>query len=598
MADIPQSGIPVFTSWIAEMSDAFSNGFRRLSLNRVVDSEVSVKDESSEVEQNLMDVHGSGVDPQEKLALRDQGSRFEYALSVERLTPIREETDELESRRSLLASRCSDAVNSSGDDGEISSLSNSDEELAKQFEITVSRSQSFRSGVMELHTQNAPGQHQKFKQLVSDQEEGSTDPSDCEEAERNSVQSFQDPLSSRRRVGSETRDPLSQSPLSEDRALTDPLSLMAEQISVGSQDTGDSLEALPRDERSRLGSVGRQTPQRSLAVDNHGYDNSVATDSTPTWSPEHEQSPSHPLSTSPRGHISKCGDLTLALDYRAESHRLLVTVIMAQGIPDKARSGMDSWLVHVVLLPGKRQRHKTAVQKGSMPRFEETFRFSHLELGDLGSSALRFRLYALGKMNKERMMGEAMYRLSRLTQIGRFQITLVLEPRSNLKTGDSPVSLGAQSDSASSTHSVSHGGNPELLLGLSYNATTGRLSVEIIKGSHFRNFTLNRPPDTFGKLTLLNSVGQEISRCKTSIRRSQPNPVFKETFVFQVALFQLSDVTLMVSIYNRRNIKRKEMIGWVALGQNSSGEEELLHWQDMKESGNQQVCRWHTLLEA
>ncbi|XP_042625288.1 synaptotagmin-16-like isoform X3 [Cyprinus carpio] len=500
MADIPQAGIPAFSSWLAEISDAFSNGFRRLSLNRVVDSEVSVKDESSEVEQNLMAVHGSGVDPQEKLALRGQGSRFDYALSVKRLTPISEETDELESRRSLQASRCSDAVNSYGDDGEISSSSDSDDELAKQFEISVSRSQSFRSGVSELDTQNAPGQLHKFKRLLSDQEEGSTEPSDCEEAERNSVQSFQDPLSSRRRVGSEPRDPLSRSPLPEGRTLTDPLSLMAEQISVGSQDTGDGVEALSRDEGSRLSRVGRQTPQRSLAVDNHGYDNSEATDSTPTWSSEHEQSPSHPLSTSPRGHrISKCGDLILALDYRAETHRLLVTVIMAQGIPDKARSGMDSWQVHVVLLPGKRQRHKTAVQKGSMPRFEETFRFSHLELGDLGSSALRFRLYALGKMNKERMMGEAMYRLSRLNKTGRFQITLVLEPRSNLKTVDAPVPFSAQSDSASSSHSVSHGGNPELLLGLSYNATTGRLSVEIIKGSHFRNFAFNRPPDTFGR---------------------------------------------------------------------------------------------------
>lgn len=489
-------------------------------------------------------------------------------------------------------------VTSYGDDGEISSSSGSDDELAKQFEISVSRSQSFRSGVTELNTQNAPGEHHKFKRLLSDQEEGSTDPSDCEEAERNSVQSFQDPLSSRRRVRSEPRDPLSQSPLPEGRTLTDPLSLMAEQISVGSQDTGDGLEALPRDEGSRLSSVGRQTSQRSLAVDNHGYDNSEATDNISTWSSEHEQSPSHPLSASPHGHISKCGDLIIALDYRAETHRLLVTVIMAQGIPDKARSGMDSWQVHVVLLPGKRQRHKTAVQKGSMPRFEETFRFSHLEPGDLCSSALRFRLYALGKMNRERMMGEAMYKLSRLKHTGRFEITLVLEPRSNLKTVDSQVSFSAQSDSASSSHSVSHGGNPELLLGLSYNATTGRLSVEIIKGSHFRNFALNKPPDTFGKLTLINSMGQEISRCKTSIRRSQPNPVFKETFVFQVALFQLSDVTLMVSIYNRRNMKRKEMIGWVALGQNSSGEEELLHWQDMKESGNQQVCRWHTLLEA
>ncbi|XP_051946545.1 synaptotagmin-16-like isoform X2 [Xyrauchen texanus] len=485
-------------------------------------------------------------------------------------------------------------VNSYGDDGEISSLSDSEDELAKHFEISVSRSQSFRSGVLEVNNHSAPGHQHKFKRLLSDQEERRTEPSDYEETERISLQGFQDPLSSWRHKGPELKDPLSQSPLPESLAFTDPLSMMAERISVGSQDIEDSLEALPRDEGSQM---GRQTPQRTLAMDNHGYENSETTDYS-TWSPELERPQSHSLSSFPHGHISKCGDIIIALDYRADTHRLLVTVVAAEGIPDKARSGMDSWQVHVVLLPGKRQRHKTAVQKGSMPRFEETFRFSNLEPGDLDSSALRFRLYALGRMNRERMMGENMYRLNRLRHTEQLEITLVLEPRSNLKTVDSQLSFNTQSDSASSSQSVFHGGNPELLLGLSYNATTGRLSVEIIKGSHFRNFALNRPPDTFGKLIMLNSMGQEISRCKTSIRRSQPNPVFKETFVFQVALFQLSDVTLMVSIYNRRNMKRKEMIGWVALGQNSSGEEELLHWQDMKESGNQQVCRWHTLLEA
>ncbi|KTG43158.1 hypothetical protein cypCar_00015675 [Cyprinus carpio] len=168
MADVPQAGL---SSWFAQISDAFSNGFRHLGQNGAVDSEVSVKDESSEVEQNLRVVHGSGV---------DQGSRFDYASSAERLTPISEETDELESRRSLLASRCSDAVNTYGDDGENSSSSDSDDELAKQFKISVSRSQSFRLGVTELNTQNAPGQHHKFKRLPSDQEEGSTEPSDCE----------------------------------------------------------------------------------------------------------------------------------------------------------------------------------------------------------------------------------------------------------------------------------------------------------------------------------------------------------------------------------------------------------------------------------
>lgn len=106
------------------------------------------------------------------------------------------------------------------------------------------------------------------------------------------------------------------------------------------------------------------------------------------------------------------------------------------------------------------------------------------------------------------------------------------------------------------------------------------------------------PLDTYVKLTLLNSMGQEMSKCKTSIRRGQPNPVYKETFVFQVALFQLSDVTLILSVYNKRSMKRKEMIGWISLGLNSSGEEELSHWTEMKESKGQQVCRWHALLES
>ena len=36
--------------------------------------------------------------------------------------------------------------------------------------------------------------------------------------------------------------------------------------------------------------------------------------------------------------------------------------------------------------------------------------------------------------------------------------------------------------------------------------------------------------------------------------------------LLQVALFQLPDVTLMVSVYNKRSMKRKEMIGWFSLG--------------------------------
>ncbi|XP_072221665.1 synaptotagmin-16 isoform X2 [Leuresthes tenuis] len=471
-------------------------------------------------------------------------------------------------------------VNSYGDDDiDATSSSDSEDEVLKQFEISVSRSQSFRTAAanssLELshQTQLALGRRHRFTRL-SDQEEGSTEPSDCEEME----------------------DP---------SRFQDPLSAVEEKTEKKSLDKPPGVEAsTPRD--SPITSMNRQAADGSEDTENL-VDKNEATDSSSTLSPEQEQAPndevsSHPVCSSPRPPISTCGDLAISLEYQPDSEKLLVSVISARELPDKARSGMDSWQVHMVLLPSKKQRHKTSVQKGSLPHFNEMFRFSRLEPSDLQMSAIRFRLYALGgRMSRERMMGEKLLHLGGLNlDMVKMETTLVLEPRSNIKSVGSQLSLSAvsQSDSASSTQSLTHGGVPELLVGLSYNATTGRMSVELIKGSHFRNLAINRPPDTYGRLTLLNSVGQEISRCKTSVRRGQPNPVYKETFVFQVALFQLSDVTLLVSIYNRRSMKRKEMVGWIALGQNSSGEEEQLHWQDMKENQGQQVCRWHVLLEA
>ncbi|XP_069806517.1 synaptotagmin-16 isoform X1 [Dendropsophus ebraccatus] len=337
--------------------------------------------------------------------------------------------------------------------------------------------------------------------------------------------------------------------------------------------------------------------EMETAFSNNGFEEHDDTDNSSGWTPEDQEDNLAPTIHEP---ISKCGDLDIMLNYKAASQKLTVTIVEAKDVPDKDRSGVNSWQVHVVLLPSKRQRGKTAIHKGPQPVFNETFTFNKLEPEEMANNALRFRLYAVHKMIREKMMGEKLLSLKKIKSDEEIRKTLILEPRSNLSSGESLLSFSAisRSDSVSSSQSLSHGGVPELLVGLSYNATTGRLSVQMIKGSHFRNLAINRPPDTYGKLSLLNSSGHELSRCKTSIRRGQPNPVYKETFIFQVALFQLTDVTLMISIYNRRTMKRKEMIGWISLGQNSSGEEEQSHWLEMKDSKGQEVCRWHTLLEA
>ncbi|XDC77482.1 hypothetical protein R6Z07F_008655 [Ovis aries] len=466
---------------------------------------------------------------------------------------------------------CKGPVNSFGDDEELSTSSDSDEEVIKQFEISVSRSQSFRSGASEKGKQTGLEHKPKPSHCLSTHKEDSTEVSTCKGLDGASQLTYSENLS----YGED--DPISahsQSPC----------------------ELGDTRHhGVSPGETSVVHSLSRQSTEGSLemetAFNNRGFEDSYATDSSSVWSPEEQDGTNFQVPPGVPEPISRCGDLDVIFEYRAASQKLTVTIVRAQGLPDKDRSGVNSWQVHVVLLPSKKQRGRTSIQRGSNPIFKEKVTFAKLEPRDVAACAVRFRLYAALKMTRERMMGERLFYLSHLHQDGEMKVTLVLEPRSNISSGESPLSPSAvsHSDSASSTQSLSHGGAPELLVGLSYNATTGRLSVEMIKGSHFRNLAVNRAPDTYGKLFLFNSVGQEMSRCKTSIRRGQPNPVYKETFVFQVALFQLSDVTLMISVYNRRTMKRKEMIGWIALGQNSSGEEERDHWEEMKETKGQQA---------
>lgn len=298
--------------------------------------------------------------------------------------------------------------------------------------------------------------------------------------------------------------------------------------------------------------------------------------------------------------ISKCGNLEAAIAYDAPTRKVTVRVLQARDLPARDRGGANNVQVRLLLLPSKKQKHKTKIRQGNNPEFNETFLFSRINPEDVNSMGVRFRLYGCERMRRERMIGESFVPFASLNLDHETTLWLTLDPRSNLAACDSrtDVSSLARSDSTGSTQSMQHGGVPELLLGLSYNGTTGRLSVEIIKGSHFRNLAMNRAPDTYVKLTLVSSNQQEMAHSKTSIRRGQPNPLFKETFMFQVALFQLPEVTLTVAVYNKRSIKRKEMIGWFSLGLNSSGEEELAHWNEMRDSKGEQVCQWHVLLES
>ncbi|KAM4600979.1 synaptotagmin-14-like [Polymixia lowei] len=349
---------------------------------------------------------------------------------------------------------------------------------------------------------------------------------------------------------------------------------------------------------------------------NKGYEEDVPSDSTAVLGPEDGSGPQLPTAYEPEP-LAKYGTLDVAFEYDSSEQWLAVTVTAATDIPALKQTGNISWQVHLVLLPTKKQRAKTGVQKGPCPVFTETFKFSRVEQEALGDYAVRFRLYSVRRMKKEKVLGEKVFYLTKLNLQGKMALPVTLEPGSELTGCGSLVSV-SRSAGALSYRSTGDSSTPEILLGLIYNSATGRLSAEVIQGSHFKNTASDKPTDglfccikhfiggqlyimrdTYVKLTMLDSKGKEMSKCKTAVCRGQPNPTYKETFVFQVALFQLSEVSLVVSVFCRRSsMKPREKLGWFSLGLNSTSEEQQAHWSQMKEAEGQQVCHWHTLTDT
>ncbi|KAK7603637.1 hypothetical protein V9T40_003636 [Parthenolecanium corni] len=306
------------------------------------------------------------------------------------------------------------------------------------------------------------------------------------------------------------------------------------------------------------------------------------------------------FSDSMSGIIGKCGLLEVAFAYDAPVKKMTIHVLQARDIPATDRGRPQYTQVHIVLLPGKKQKQKSKVRHGDNPQFMESFLFHRITPEDVNNMSVRFRLYGCERMRRQRLIGECIISFSNINLQLQSNIWVPLEPRANtaINAMACEVLSLCQSNSTGSMQSMQHGTVPELLIGLSYNGTTGRLSVEIIKGSNFRHVTAAKAPDTYVKLMLLSSTGQELARSKTSIRRSQPNPLFKEMFMYQVALFQLCDVSLMVTVYNKKNIKRKERVGWFIMGRNSSGDEESAHWEEMTQFKGELLSRWHILVES
>lgn len=142
--------------------------------------------------------------------------------------------------------------------------------------------------------------------------------------------------------------------------------------------------------------------------------------------------------------IAKYGTLDVVFDYDSEEQQLVMTIMAVTDLPPVKRTGNISWQVHLVLLPTKKQRAKTGIQRGPCPIFTETFRFSHVESEMISNYAIRFRLYSMRRMKKEKVLGEKVFYLTKLNLQGKISVPVILDPCCALPVSRIKAGVGFQ----------------------------------------------------------------------------------------------------------------------------------------------------------
>lgn len=104
--------------------------------------------------------------------------------------------------------------------------------------------------------------------------------------------------------------------------------------------------------------------------------------------------------------------------------------------------------------------------------------------------------------------------------------------------------------------------------------------------------------DSYVKVTLFSASGKQVAKSKTTIRKSMADPEYNESFMYEISERDLQLVNLNISVIVVTKARKKKEIGWLTLGKNSSGQEEIRHWNDMIQEKEKTLSRWHTLADA
>lgn len=267
----------------------------------------------------------------------------------------------------------------------------------------------------------------------------------------------------------------------------------------------------------------------------------------------------------------KLGRIQFSVGYSFQDSTLTVKILKGQDLPAKDFSGTSDPFVKLYLLPDKKHKLETKVKRKNLnPHWNETFLFEGFPYEKVVQRTLYLQVLDYDRFSRNDPIGEVSIPLNKLDLANMQTFWKELKPCSD-----------------------GSGSRGDLLVSLCYNPTANTITVSIIKARNLKAMDIGGTSDPYVKVWLMHK-DKRVEKKKTVVMKRCLNPVFNESFPFDVPAHVLRETTIIITVMDKDRLSRNDVIGKIYLSW-KSGPAEVKHWKDMIGHPRTAVAQWHAL---